>query len=239
MTPEQLALDLAPRPALGRESFVVTRSNADALALVAGGRWPGGRLALTGPAASGKTHLANVWAGQAGALIVGAEDLPRYDIATLAGAGRIAVEDVPRIAGNRAAEAALFHLHNRLHSERGQLLVTGRGAPGHWPVALPDLASRLSALMVAELLAPDDALLGALLEKQFADRNLDPPDAVLRFLVTRMTRSAEAARTIAAEIDRLSLARRRPVTVPLARMALERLAQLSPERHTSPSEDTP
>ncbi len=237
MTPEQLALDLAPRPALGRESFVATRSNARARAMVEGGRWPGGRLALTGPAASGKTHLAHVWAGDAGALIVGARDLPRYDIATLAGAGRIAVEDVPAIAGNRAAETGLFHLYNRLQAERGRLLVTGREAPSHWPLDLPDLRSRLSALMVAELLAPDDALLGALLEKQFVDRNLAPPDAVLRFLVTRMTRSAEAARDVAAEIDRLSLARRRPVTVPLAKLALERLAAAPSPCHTFPPED--
>ncbi len=239
MTPEQLSLDLAPRPALGRESFVVTRSNADALALVGGKRWPGGRLALVGPAASGKTHLAHVWAGNEGGLVVAARDLARYDIATLAGAGRIAVEDVPAIAGERRSEAALFHLHNRLQADRGLLMVTGRRAPGRWPMTLPDLASRLSALMVAELLAPDDALLGALLEKQFDDRNLVPPDAVLRFLVTRMTRSAEAARDVAAEIDRLSLARRRPVTVPLARIALERLAQASSDRHSPPREDIP
>ena len=239
MTPEQLSLDLSPEPELGRDSFVVTRSNSEAVGLVGAGRWPGGRLALTGPAASGKTHLAHVWAGTTGALIVAAADLPRYDIATLAGAGRIAVEDVPRIAGNRAAETSLFHLYNRLAAERGALLLTGRAAPAHWAMALPDLASRLSALMVAELLAPDDALLGALLEKQFADRNLAPPDAVLRFLVTRMTRSAEAARDVAAEIDRLSLSRRRPVTVPLARIALDRLAEPSSDRHTFPPEDTP
>ncbi len=237
--PEQLALDLSPRPALGREAFVVTQSNAAALAVIERAGWPGGRLALVGPAAAGKTHLAHVWATGVEAVVVAAADLPRYDIATLAAARRIAVEDVPGIAGDRPAETALFHLYNRLHADGGRLLMTGRPPPAHWPIALPDLRSRVASVAVAELLAPDDALLGALLEKQFLDRRLDPDDAVLRFLVTRMTRTAETARALAAELDALSLARRQRVTVPLARLALDRLAAPSSSPHQPPPEDMP
>ncbi len=238
MRPEQLPLDLSPRPALGRDDFVVTRSNAEALALLEGARWPGGRLALVGPAASGKTHLAHVWATAGSAAVVAARDLPRYDVATLATLGRIAVEDVPGIAGDRTAETVLFHLYNRLHAEGGRLLFTGREAPARWPIALPDLRSRLAAAPTAELYPPDDALLGALLEKQFADRGLEPKDAVLRFLVLRMNRTAEAARALATEIDRLSLARRKPVSIPLASLALDRLAASSRLPDPSP-EDRP
>jgi chromosomal replication initiation ATPase DnaA len=220
MRPEQLSLDFAPRPALGREDFFVSRANAPALAMVEGARWPGGRLALTGPAASGKTHLAQVWAAASGAVVVPAADLPRLDVATLAGAGRVAVEDVPAIAGSRGAETALFHLYNRMAASRGQLLLTGRGGPAHWGMSLPDLQSRLSALTVATLEAPDDALLGALLEKQFRDRGLKPEMPTFLYLLARMPRTAEAARDLAAAIDRLSLARRRPVTRELAKDAL-------------------
>ena len=236
MTPEQLPLDLALRPALGREAFVVTRANADALAIIESGPWPGNRLALTGPAAAGKTHLVHVWAADTDAAIVGAADLPRYDIATLAGAGRVAVEDVPDICGDRRAETALFHLYNRLGAAGGHLLVTGRSLPARWPIALPDLRSRLSALTSADLQVPDDALLGALLEKQFSDRGLQAKPQVLMFLVPRMPRTAESARKLAEELDRMSLARQRPVTVPLARLALERV---SSECHAPTSEDLP
>jgi DnaA regulatory inactivator Hda len=239
MRPEQLPLDLSPRPALGRDAFVVTRSNGGALARVEAGSWPGGRLALVGPAASGKTHLAHVWASECGAAVVPASDLLRHDLAALAALRRIAVEDVPEIAGGREAEAMLFHLYNRLQAEGGQLLLTGREAPARWAIALPDLSSRLAAMATAELETPDDALLGALLEKQFADRGLEPKDAVLRFLVVRMTRSAEAARQIAAEIDRLSLARRKPVSIPLASLALHRLAAPTSARHEPAPGDLP
>lgn len=239
MSAEQIPLDLSPRPALGRDAFVVTRSNAEALARLEAASWPGGRLALVGPAASGKTHLAHVWAAETGAAVIPARDIARHDLRALAAPGRVAVEDVPGIAGQRDAEVQLFHLHDRLGAEGGALLLTGREAPARWAVALPDLASRLAALGVAELRPPDDALLGALLEKQFADRHLEPKDAVLRFLVTRMTRSAEAARELAAEIDRLSLARQRPVSIALASLALERLAAPPQGSLEAPQGDRP
>ena len=236
MRPEQLALDLALRPALGREAFVVTRANMAALEILERGPWPGGRLALSGPAASGKTHLAHVWAADTGAVIVGAAELARLDTATLAGAGRIAVEDVPAIGGDAAAETALFHLYNRMGAAGGFLLLTGRTLPAYWPLALPDLCSRMRALTAAELNPPDEALLGALLEKQFADRGMDVAPQVLMFLVPRMPRTAAAARALATEIDRLSLARQQTVTVPLARLALDRVSSLC---HTPAPGDQP
>ena len=107
MRPEQLALDLALRPALGREAFVVTRANMAALEILERGPWPGGRLALSGPAASGKTHLAHVWAADTGAVIVGAARLgistlraPLFALAAarasaaLDGRDRVVAEDV-------------------------------------------------------------------------------------------------------------------------------------------------
>ncbi|KAF0675434.1 DnaA/Hda family protein [Profundibacterium mesophilum] len=221
---QQLVLELPVRAALGREDFFVSPSNAAAVAtLAAGSPAAGGKLALIGPEASGKTHLAHVWAAQVDAVVVEAAQLERLDIPTLASARHVAVEDVPAIAGRRRAETALFHLHNLLMAERGRLLVTGREGPARWQIALPDLKSRLQAAGVMAIAAPDDALLVALLRKQLADRQLQVPAAVLSYLAPRMTRSGAGASRLAAEIDRLSLAERRPITVPLARRALAAL----------------
>ena len=55
------------------------------------------------------------------------------------------------------------------------------------------------------------------------------------FLVTHMTRTAQTARALAEELDRLSLARKQPVTVPLARTALARLSHAG---HEAPPEGT-
>jgi chromosomal replication initiation ATPase DnaA len=67
---------------------------------------------------------------------------------------------------------------------------------------------------------PDEALLRALLVKLFSDRQLSVEPHVISFLALRIERSAEAARLIVAEIDRLALASHRKVTRALAAEAL-------------------
>ena len=68
--------------------------------------------------------------------------------------------------------------------------------------------------------ALDDALMEALLVKLFYDRQLKVPADVVRYIVDRMERSPAAARDMVANLDSLSLAERRKLTVPLVRRVL-------------------
>lgn len=222
--PRQLALDLPARPARGREAFYVSSANAAAVALVDGWRgWPGGKLALVGPEGAGKTHLVQVWAAESGAVVRDARSLADEDPVALAEAGAAAVEDADRIAeaaDPRAAEAALFHLHNRLAATGGALLVTGRDAPARWHVSTPDLASRLQSMPVARLDPPDDALFQALIVKLFADRQVEISPHVPPFLALRLERSFASAEAAVAAIDRAALGARKRITRGLAAQAL-------------------
>jgi chromosomal replication initiation ATPase DnaA len=221
MTARQLAFDLPARPALGREDFFVSPANAGAVALIEGWRdWPARKLVLAGPRGAGKTHLAHVWAGLAGARIVAAETLAEADIAALA-AAPVAVEDAEAIAGRADAEAALFHLHNLVLAEGHALLVTAGAPAGRWGLALPDLASRMEAALLARLAPPDDALLAAVLAKLFADRQLAPAPDCVPYLARRIERTFEAARATVAAIDARALATGRRVTRALAAEVLD------------------
>jgi chromosomal replication initiation ATPase DnaA len=213
---EQLAFDLPARPALGRSDFFVAPSNAVAVAMIDRGTdWPGGKLVLTGPKGAGKSHLVHVWAAQTGARTVAATALVTDDVPGLA-MQPVAVEDVPDAAGNADAETALFHLHN-LMAERGHpLLMTGRAAPSHWPLGLPDLTSRIAAAGHVELDQPDDRLLSAILAKLFADRQILPRPDVIPYLVSRMERSFAAATDIVDRLDRAALSEGRDLTRVLA-----------------------
>ena len=66
---------------------------------------------------------------------------------------------------------------------------------------MPDLRSRLNAITVVELGAPDDAILRGLLVKLFQERNIRPPQDLLAYLARRMERSVPAAQTIVAALD--------------------------------------
>ena len=81
---------------------------------------------------------------------------------------------------------------------------------------LPDLASRLRALPVVALTAPDDALFRAVLVKLFADRQLAVDESLVSFLANRIERSFAAARAAVAKLDREALRLRRPVNRALA-----------------------
>jgi chromosomal replication initiation ATPase DnaA len=203
--PPQIPLELGIEPARGRSEFFVSEANEAALAALDDWpRWPGGKHVLIGPEGSGKTHLAHIWADAAGARVVAAAELTEGDVPRLSDHGRVAVEDVPGLPA--PAERALLHLHNLLAARHGSLLMTGRGAPPLWAIALPDLASRVQAAGVATLRPPDDALLAALLVKLFADRQMKAPPALVNWLLPRMERSFAAAQRIVARLDALTLA---------------------------------
>jgi len=209
----QLTLDLAHRPALGREDFIVTPANADAVALI--DRWPDWPhpvLAVIGPEGSGKSHLAAVWCRMADAAAVPAEALGPRHLARLARGGRLAIEDADR----GIDEEALFHALNMARDEGGYLVLTGCTAPATWPVGLADLASRLRAAPVARLGAPDDLLLRAVLVKLFSDRQLAVDAAVLDYICARMERSLATASRLVAALDAAALAEGRGITRRLA-----------------------
>ena len=140
---KQLRFDLPVRQALGREDFFVSPANAAAVGMIEGWQeWTARKLLLSGPAGSGKTHLAHVWAGLATAQMIAAKDLERADIPALA-TSNIVIEDGHEIAADRAGEEALFHLHNLALAEGHTLLITASKPPQHWGLVLPDLASRM------------------------------------------------------------------------------------------------
>lgn len=217
----QLAFRWPVRVALGPDDYFVSSANEDAWRMVtAPERWPAGKLVLTGPFGSGKTHLARLFQQQTGAEIRAAADL-RPDM-PLPENPHVVIEDADRLP--LAAQEWLFHLHNRLAATGGRLLVTAVHPPARWPLTLPDLSSRMQAAAVVGISDPDDRLLGAVLRKLFQDRQLSPSEPTLAYLVTRMDRSFASAARIVAMMDRTALAGHRRISRGLAREVLDKIA---------------
>ena len=209
----QLSLPLDQRPAYGRDDFLIADCNREALAWIeAWPRWPGSLAVLAGPEGSGKTHLAHIWSRLAGARTVAAGSI---DLDAIAGAP-LAVEGIDRAPD----DAILLHALNRVAEAGGHVLATARLAPGYWRGRLPDLVSRLRAAPTVEIGRPDDELITAVLQKLFRDRQVEVRGEAVEYLLRHMERSLEAARHTVAEADRLALAERRPITIPLLRRVL-------------------
>ena len=157
--PRQLALALEHAESFAREDFLSGASNAAALALVdSWPAWPDRTVMLTGPAGSGKSHLAAVWARAAGARLVAAHALDEAGVPRALATGALVVEE---LAPGAFDERALFHLLNLAREEQAFVLLTARSAA--LDCAIRDLGSRLRALPLVVIAPPDEALLRAVL----------------------------------------------------------------------------
>jgi len=219
--PRQLVFDMPHRNALGEEDFLVSQSNAAAVSLIDGWPdWPARAAVIAGPPGSGKSHLVHVWQTKSQARIFKARDINAATVPQVASAGVLAIEDLDK---GPLDEQALFHLLNLVREQKISILLTSATRPGDLKIKLPDFSSRLKALALAEIDAPDDALLSAVLVKLFTDRQLAVEPPVIAYCIVRMERSLDAARRLVAEIDTLALAMHRGVTRAVAAKALDNL----------------
>ena len=196
----------------GAEGFVVSDCNRSAVEALAD--WPnriGGVMAICGPAGCGKSRLGQIWAERVGAVAIQAAEAALIDPLGLE--GRPVLLDPARDVDDET----LFHLINLAQSPGGALLMVARSAPSSWEATLPDLRSRLDAVISMPMEAPDDAVLSAMLEARFAERGIRPQKDVVPYLVRRIDRSAAAAAAVVERLDALH----RPVTRALAREAVE------------------
>jgi chromosomal replication initiation ATPase DnaA len=217
-TPRQLPLDLPHDAALGREDYLVGKSNQAAFELLERWpEWPSPVIILAGPVGSGKTHLVEAFRDETGADVIQARDLTEAGVSALVSAPACVVEDAHRGVNN----TALFHLLNAARQAGKTVLITSRTWPASWKISLPDLLSRLRAATPVEVLEPDDDLLRRVLVKLFADRQIAVDIGVVDYLVVRMERSLEVALRAVDAIDREALAGRVKITKPLAGRVLE------------------
>lgn len=219
MISTQRAFNLPFRPAMGAEDFIVTDSNRVAISMVdQWPDWPARIIIVHGASGAGKTHLAQVWAKMSHATIVDGATL-NDNLEPLLRHHHIIVDNIDAVSGKAESEQALFHLCNHIQ-QTGQMLLTASAPPARLGITLPDLRSRLCSYPDAALLPPDDALLAALLIKQFNDRQLRVGQDVINFLLSHIERSAGAVTHIVATLDAAALERKCRITVPLARELL-------------------
>ncbi|HEY8336416.1 MAG TPA: DnaA/Hda family protein [Tardiphaga sp.] len=212
--PRQLAFALPHAESLSRDNFLEGPANAAALGLIdSWPDWPNRVMLLVGPEGSGKSHLAAIWADEAGARSTMAHALTAAAVPGALATGALVVEDLdPATLDDRA----LFHLLNLAREDEAYVLITARVAPAALPIELRDLRSRLRAVPVVNLMPPDDQLLRALIVKFCADRQLTVDETVVSFVASRIERSFAAARQAVELLDTEALRRGRPVTRALA-----------------------
>jgi DnaA family protein len=224
----QLPLALRFPPDQRLDTYVAAPSGAiaqlRALATQAGADW----CYLAGAPGSGKTHLALGACAEAEAAGRRVAYLPlrtavgrvHEALEALDGAEVAALDDLDAIAGERAAEVALFDFHNRMRAAGAAVLYTAAAAPDALPLSLPDLRSRLAQCTRVSLPMLDDEGRREVLRTRARRRGLVVDDAALDWLLRRVGRDLGGLTRLFDRLDRASLAAQRRLTVPFLREAL-------------------
>ncbi len=222
----QIPFHFEVKPCMNREDFLAARCNIEALKVIeAWPKWTFFALFLYGPQGCGKTHLAHIFAENVikycakpfRVLFIKAQDIKLKNVDRIFKESPcLVVEDVLPKVDNEA----LFHLFNIYHNNGGSVLFTGENPPARLHFKLPDLQSRLNMIPTVAIKEPDDEMLAALVLKLLTDRQIVVSQEVLNYIVQNIERSFAFARRLVEEIDAVSLARQRAVTVPIVKEAL-------------------
>jgi chromosomal replication initiation ATPase DnaA len=214
--PRQLPLDFGHEPSHAEDDFLVGEGNALAHArIMAWPHWPDGITLVIGPAASGKSHLARIFADRSRAEVVTPQTIGAVSAGN--GTSAVVVEDVDRLDYN---EHDLFHLLNQAMRGERSMLLTARQDVALWPLRTDDVRSRVRRAAVFRLEVSDDIELSQMFVKLFGDRQIKVDPKVIGFVVPRMERSPEDAAALVELMDRLALAKGSAITRAIASEAL-------------------
>ncbi len=129
----------------------------------------------------------------------------------------VCVDELDAIVGSTAWEQALFHLYNRIRDCGKRLVVAGQSSPSSLGLSLPDLVSRLSWGPVYQLQVLDDEGKASALRLRASQRGMEMSPDVANYLLSRAPRDMHALFTLLDELDEVSLAAQRRLTIPFVR----------------------
>lgn len=197
--PRQLPLEISP-PAEPTLANFIAGANAEALERVralAAGTLHEAIVYLWGEPGSGRSHLLRAAARANPALVV--------------------VDDVQAI--DAAAQQALFVAINAAREGQAGVLASGNAPPAGLALR-EDLRTRLGWGLVYQLKPLGDAQKAVHLRMEAGRRGLRLSDEVVWYMLHHLPRDVASLNTVLDRLDRHSLARQRPVTLPLVREAL-------------------
>lgn len=236
----QLLLDLQPAQPPSLDNFIVGE-NRELLARLRTLASPGcfDALYLWGDAGSGKSHLLAAVAAQAmrrrpvlllaGALdgADGARRPASADFVASPG-GLLIVDDVAEL--DDAAQIALFRIFNTARVVGLGLLVAGPTPPLQLALR-EDLRTRIGQTLIYEVKTLNDEQKAAALRRHAIERGLKVDDGLVQYLLTHGRRDLPSLMAVLDHLDRATLERQRPATLPLLKEVLQ--LQLIPDNHES------
>lgn len=227
----QLLLDLRPNQPPSLDNFIAGE-NDELLSRLRMLAQPGcfDALYVWGPHGSGKSHLlaaaASLSLRRRPALLLA--DHPAAQAFNAPPGGLLLVDDVDTL--DDAAQIALFRIFNTARMIGLGLLLAGPKPPMKLKLR-EDLRTRIGQTLIYEVKTLNDEQKAAALRRHALERGLRVDDGLVRYLLAHGRRDLPSLMAVLDQLDRATLERQRPATLPLLKEALQ--LQLVPDDHES------
>tara|TARA_Y100001970_G_scaffold48479_1_gene61413 strand:- start:1800 stop:2432 length:633 start_codon:yes stop_codon:yes gene_type:complete len=193
------------------DDYFVNSTNKDAYNIITENNFQQNIL-LFGPRKSGKTSLLKTWVNKNQAIIYNnnLKEIIKNKI-------NIAIDDV----FENKDEEEIFHIINHCKSYNLKILVTTSIQLIDYKFKLSDFISRLRAFYFIEINNPDDEMCKILLTKFFYEKQIIVKNKeIFNFIFKRISRTYFDIYQIVEKIDKLSLEKKRQLTIPLIKEIL-------------------
>lgn len=212
---KQTTLEFAHNNSYDRGNFLTSECNEVAFNWInAFPNWKGQKMSIIyGNKGCGKTHLSKIWQKASQAIIVNKSSDMEEVLLKYSTGINLLIEDIESL---ELDDKFIYNLYNTSKEEMsGFVLITSSKRPFDWHIELADARSRIMSLNSIEIKDPDDFLLSGVLVKLFNDRQLQITPEIINYMVLRMERSFAGAISLVDMIDKLSLEKKRNITIPL------------------------
>ena len=209
---EQSYFNYNLKPGLAIDDFFVSTSNKKAYNFILNKKIDNQKILLIGPNKSGKTHLGKIWQKNNNA--VSYEN--NFEI-ILNYKKNIFIDDFLK----NINEEQIFHLINHCSINKLTILLTSNKEVFEHNFLLKDLVSRLKTFNLSRIDFPDDDLIINLMIKLLHDKQIIiKNEEIFHYILKRIERSYEEIFLLIENIDKLSLEKKRELTIPLIKKLL-------------------
>ena len=209
---EQSYFNYNLKPGLAIDDFFVSTSNKKAYSFIFNKKIDNKKILLIGPNKSGKTHLGKIWQKNNNAISYknNFEIILNYK-------KNIFIDDFLK----NINEEQIFHLINHCSINKLTILLTSKKEVFEHNFLLKDLVSRLKTFNLLRIDLPDDDLIINLIIKLLHDKQIIiKNEEIFHYILKRIERSYEEIFLLIENIDKLSLEKKRELTIPLIKKLL-------------------
>ena len=170
------------------------------------------KILLIGPEKSGKSILGKIWKYNNNAIYYNKnfEDLINSD-------HNIIIDQL----NSTSTEEELFHLINYCDTKKLKILIISSLELNNLKFKTLDLISRLKTFVNANILNPDDDMLLNILTKLFIEKQfIINGEEIFEFIIRRTNRTYADIIYLVQKLDKLSLEKKRQLTIPLIKEIL-------------------